>query len=127
MEIRNRGSAFPRLPIPPSYPGRPSETPFKATPGCESVVVVKILEEFPREIRVLHRMLSCVLSRLETSPFRSSFRLAPSPSNRELRNVPFAIRRHVVHFNIDRLARLICRGLSKSWCISATTVYSNFP
>lgn len=75
-----RGSGFPRLPIPSSYPGHPFETPFKATPGCESVVVVKIPEEFPREIRaVLRRMLSRVLSRLETSPFRSSFRLAPSP------------------------------------------------
>lgn len=69
-------------------------------------------------------MLSRVLSRLETSPFQSSFRLrALALPNCELRNVLSAISRHVVHFNIDRLARLICRVPLKSRYISDMSPY----
>lgn len=70
MEIRVGSQVFPRL-LPHRISTHPSETPFKATPG-ESVVVVKIPEELPRETRRAP-LLSRVLSRLATSPFQSSF------------------------------------------------------
>jgi len=89
-------------PIPIS--ASPSEAAGAAAPaGCESVVVVKIPEKLPRETRAMpRRMLSRVLSRLETSPFQSSSRTRALALPSELRNVLSAIRRHVVRFNVDR-------------------------
>lgn len=55
MEIQLGVSSFPRV---ATYPilvfCKPlRNVPFKATPGCESVVVVKILEKLPRETRAM--------------------------------------------------------------------------
>lgn len=113
-----RGLGFSPVAYPILVSGHPSETSFKATPGCESVVVVKILQKFSREIRTGCSRVSVTARNISLSILIPTRALALQ--NRELRNVLFAIWRHVVHFNIDRLARLVCRDPSKSWYISDT-------
>lgn len=77
MEIRVGSPGFPPLAT-PSYPRTPPKHPSKQPPA-------KVLSSlrFPRNSLAKHavrlcRMLSRVLSRLATSPFQSSFLVAPS-------------------------------------------------
>jgi len=100
MEIRGRGSDFPRLPIPSSFLGHPPKRPSKQPP------IAKVLSSLRFSRNSLAKYAPDALACLVTARNISLSILIPTRAlalqNCELRNVLSAIWRHVVHFNIDR-------------------------
>lgn len=98
MEIRV-GGGFGFSPVAtPSYLRTPLKRPSKQPPA-KVLSSLRFSRNSLANYAVLRRMLSRVLSRLATSPFQSSFRLAtsPLPANCEM-YLRTTFRRHVVHF-----------------------------
>lgn len=112
MEIRLGSQGFPRL-----LPHRihaPLRNALQSNPRAKVLSSLR----FPRNSLAKHavrlcRMLARVLSRLATSPFQSSFRIAPSPpfTSPRRRIVRDIVANDDFRLNVDQLAS-VCRNFA---------------